>query len=89
MSEECCQCEQPKNGISCDQVAWLLDVFDRYLPQSEYPAVSQKRYMMKYAMLYEVMEVARLDFEDDSARWNGTPDPARNYSEPPWRAASG
>ena len=65
--------------ISCDQVAWLLDMADRYLPQTRYPAVSQQRQMLKYAMLYEIMEIAGLQFKDGSARWNGTPNPARDY----------
>jgi len=65
--------------ISCDQVVWLLDIANRYLPQDRHPAVSQQREMMRYAMLYEIMEIAGLEFEDDSARWNGTPNQARRY----------
>lgn len=68
--------------ITCDQVAWILDVFDRYLPND--PAakrVSCHREMMKYGMLYEVMDVAGLRFEDESARLNGTPHQARKYPD--------
>lgn len=66
--------------ISCDQVAWLLDVFDRYLPKDSHPSISREREMKQYGMLYEVMECANLAFADDSARWNGTPHEARNYA---------
>ena len=68
-------------SINCDQVAWLLDIADRYLPKSIYPHVSQEREMMKYAMLYEIMEIVDLYFADDNARWNGTPNPARKYND--------
>ena len=57
--------------LNCDQVAWLLDIFHRYLPPTQHPRVCRQREMMKYAMLYEVMEIAHLQFEDDRARWNG------------------
>jgi hypothetical protein len=67
--------------ISCDEVAWLLNIFDRYLPKDNHPRVSREREMKKYGMLYEVMENARLSFADDSARWNGTPNDARNYGD--------
>lgn len=60
--------------IGCDQVAWLLDVFDRYLPPSEHPRVSREREMQKLAMLYEVMDIAGLNFADDAALYNATPD---------------
>ena len=65
--------------ISCDQVTWLLDVFDRYLPRDNFPAVSRDREMKKYAMLYEIVGIAELAFEDSCARWNGTPNDARDY----------
>jgi len=67
--------------LSCDQVAWLLDIFERYLPKDQHPRVSRQRDMRKYGMLYEVMEVANLKFSDDSARWNGTPNDARRYEK--------
>ena len=70
-----------RHEISCDQVAWLLDIADRYIPKDNYPNISQQREMKKYAMLYEIMEIADLTFADDSARWNGTPNQARNYSD--------
>jgi hypothetical protein len=72
-----CRFVQKKQTINCDQVAWLLDIFGRYLPKDGLPAVSQKREMMKYGMLYEVMEIANLEFEDVRAQWNGTPNTAR------------
>ena len=67
--------------ISCDQVSWLLAIFDRYLPHDPHPSICRKREMMKYAMLYEVMEIAQLSFADKSAIWNGTPNDARFYDE--------
>lgn len=67
--------------IDSDQVAWLLDIFDRYLPKDKHPAVSRQREMLKYGMLYEVMEIARLEFEDSRAQWNGTPNMARYNAE--------
>jgi hypothetical protein len=53
--------------ISCDQVAWLLGIFNRYLPQNKHPRISRERDMLIYGMLYEVMEIAGLQFTDDSA----------------------
>jgi hypothetical protein len=67
--------------ISCDQVAWLLDIFDRALPHSKFPQISREREMKKYGMLYEVMEIAGLSFMDDAARWNGTPNDARKHTD--------
>ena len=67
--------------INCDQVSWLLDIFNRYLPQNNHPRVSQERPMLTYAMLYEVMDIAGLIFEDENARWNGTPNQARPYPD--------
>ena len=68
-------------GLNCDQVAWLLDIAERHLPKQTTPRVCQQREMQKYSMLYEIMEVANLQFEDDRARWNGTPNQARNYDD--------
>jgi hypothetical protein len=70
-----------KGSVNCDQIVWLLDIFDRYLPRDSHPRVSREREMKKYAMLYEVMEIAELKFEDDSARSNGTPHEARKYDD--------
>lgn len=73
------QPKQRAHPISCDQVAWLLDIFERYLPPSHHPRISRARDMQKYGMLYEVMEIADLRFADNRARWNGTPNDARDY----------
>lgn len=59
--------------INCDQVAWMLDAIERYLPHTNYPSVSRAREMQRYALLYELMEVAYLRFADDAAKHNGTP----------------
>ena len=77
----CVQRELTGYAINCDQVAWLLDIFNRYLPKSHHPRVSREREMLKYGMLYEVMEIANLKFADASARWNGTPNEARPYDD--------
>lgn len=73
----CVQRELPCYAIGCDQVAWLLNVFERYLPMDNHPRVSRERDMKKYGMLYEVMEAAGLKFADEAARWNGTPEDVR------------
>ena len=68
--------------INCDQVDWLLQIADRYLPHDPRPlGISRQREMQKYGMLYEIMEIADLEFADDAARWNGTPNDARPYDE--------
>ncbi|MCK5236050.1 MAG: hypothetical protein KAR06_03610 [Deltaproteobacteria bacterium] len=66
-----------KHKINCDQVAWLMDIFNRYLPQDNHPRVSQQREMLKYGMLYEIMDILYLDFEDDAALYNGMPSKVR------------
>ncbi len=63
--------------IGCDSVAWILDSFHRHLPPHHEPSISREREMRKFAMLYEIMEVLDLEFEDDAARRNGTPSDAR------------
>lgn len=65
--------------INCDQVAWMLDAIDRHLPPSNKPAVSRAREMQKYALFYEIMEVAHLHFEDEAAQHNGTPPDVRRF----------
>lgn len=72
----CCQISG-QVPISCDQVVWLLDIADRYIPLSIHPRVSQERDMKKFAMLYEIMEIAGLCFSDEEARQNGTPPQVR------------
>ena len=63
--------------INCDQVAWLLDIANRYIDKDKFPAVSQQREMKKYAMLYEIMDIANLKFADKKALYNATPYQAR------------
>lgn len=65
--------------INCDQVAWMLDAIGRYLPHDKHPRVSRAREMQKYALLYELMEVAHLYFEDALAQHNGTPGDVRRF----------
>ncbi len=75
------------NKITCDQVAWLLDIANRYLPPDSFPRISRQRDMNKYGMLYEIMDVLNLQFEDASALYNGTPPdlrpPFENREETP------
>lgn len=59
--------------INCDQVAWMLGAIRRYLPPTNAPSVSRARDVQAYGLLYELMEVAGLHFEDESAARNGTP----------------
>lgn len=59
--------------VNCDQVAWMLNAIGRFIPPDSNPAVSRAREMQKYAMLYELMEVAGLTFADDAASFNATP----------------
>ena len=59
--------------INCDQVAWMLAAIGRYLPPPDAPRVSRARELQSYALLYELMEVAGLHFEDAQAAGNGTP----------------
>lgn len=62
-----------KTPLSCDQVAWMLAAIGRYLPSQAAPQVSRARELQKYALLYEIMDVAGLVFADDAAAHNGTP----------------
>ena len=59
--------------INADQVGWMLAGIGRYLPPVAAPAVSRARDMQAYALLYELMEVAGLQFEDEVAAQNATP----------------
>ena len=59
--------------INCDQVAWLIAIYERYLPKDNHPRVSRQREMLKYGMLYETMEIMGVGFEDEAARSNGSP----------------
>lgn len=69
----------PARPINCDQVSWLLNAIKRYLPPASAPAVSRAREMQAYALLYEIMEVAHLHFEDDAAQHNGTPPDVKRF----------
>lgn len=71
--------ERGARPLNCDQVAWMLAAIERHLPNKEHPAVSRAREMQKYALLYELMEVAHLYFEDANAQHNGTPPDVRRF----------
>lgn len=51
----------------------MLAAIKRYLPPDPEPRVGRAREMKSYALLYEIMDVAGLVFEDDAAAHNGTP----------------
>lgn len=65
--------EQGRRPINCDQVSWLLTSIESYIPDKCGRGVSREREMKKYALLYEIMDLANLHFEDDAAQRNGTP----------------
>lgn len=65
--------------LNCDQIAWVLNAIERYLPTTNHPRVSRAREMQKYALLYELMEVAHLCFEDGPAQHKGTPPDVRRF----------
>jgi len=65
--------------LSADQIAWLMDVAKRYIPDDGLPSISRQTEMKRYAMLYEVMEIVGAGFQDDSARFNATPPDIREY----------
>lgn len=77
MEKDTCCIPIKNKKISCDQVAWLLAMADRYLPKSNTPSIDRRREMLKYAMLYEIMEIVGLWFLDDAAVINATPSPVR------------
>jgi hypothetical protein len=51
----------------------MLAAIRRYLPPDPEPRVGRSREMKSYALLYEIMDVAGLVFEDAAAAHNGTP----------------
>lgn len=71
--------ERGARPLTCDQVAWMTAAIDRYLPRQNHPDVSRAREMQKFALLYELMEVAHLYFQDASAQHNGTPPDVRRF----------
>lgn len=70
-----------KKTISCDQVSWILETIDRYIPKDNLPRVSQQRHMKCFAMLYEFMDNAGLEFEDEKALYNAEPGFIRGWKE--------
>ena len=66
-----------KIPINADQVAWLLEAFNRYIPQKSTVGIDRQKEMLRYGLLYEVIEIIGLKFADGSARWNATPADAR------------
>jgi hypothetical protein len=63
---------QKKSPLSCDQVAHISDVFDRYRAQCLIGnvGISRARETAKLAAILELMELLGLEFADDNARGN-------------------
>lgn len=60
--------------LTCDQVSWMISAIDRYIPGEPAPAISRRRKMEIYGLLYELMEAADLGFMDHEAKKNATPE---------------
>ena len=69
------QQKQEIKKITCDEVAWIIDILDRYdfVASKNFPAVSRIKKMAKYSAIYELMEILNLEFVDESARNNAMP----------------
>lgn len=76
---------KPKTPISCDTVAWLLASLRRLseIQAKNYPSISRIKELAVYATLYEVMELLWLDFANDDARLNATPQQVRKVENEP------
>ncbi len=62
-----------KRLLTCDEVAWIKDVFKRYGNHVKIPKPSiakREDDAMLLASLLEIMEILNLDFKDRSARYN-------------------
>jgi len=70
-----------KKTIGCDEVVWFLDMAERYIPRDDHPRVSQQWNMKCFAMLYEIMEIAGLQFEDKAALNNAMPNFIKGWKE--------
>jgi hypothetical protein len=75
--------QKPKKQLSCDEVAWLVAALRRlsFIAGLNYPAISRIKEMAVYSALYEIMEILHLDFQDEAARYNATPEKVRKVSE--------
>lgn len=64
--------QNTKTRISCDQIAWLKDVVDRYdcATRGPLPGISRLREAAKLAALLEIMELLNLECEDNVALSN-------------------
>ena len=62
-----------KTKITCDQVAWINSIFDRFadliILADRYPSISRLKQVAKGTAIVELMEILHLDF-DDSAFFN-------------------
>jgi len=72
-----------KRKITCDEIAWIMDILERlrFVSNLKYPAISRFTRMAKYSALYELMEILGLEFQDEAARYNAIPEEVRNMGK--------
>jgi hypothetical protein len=67
---------EPIKTLDCDQVAWLLDILERYDKvmrlSATFPSVSRLSEMAKYAAILEIAEQIHMGFDED-AKYNISP----------------
>ena len=73
MSAGSCQEKRvPSRLLSCDEVAWLGDVLDRYASsiRQPHPGISRSGQAAKLAAIVELFELLNLGFQDKTAAGN-------------------
>jgi len=75
--------QKPKRQINCDEVAWLVNALKRlkFIVGLDFPAISRIKEMSVYSALYEIMEILNLEFKDETAKHNATPEEVRKVPE--------
>ena len=75
--------QPPKRKINCDEVSWLIATLKRlkFIAGLDYPLISRIKDMAIYSALYEIMEILHLDFQDEAAKHNATPEEVRKVPE--------
>jgi len=63
--------ERP-NMLTCDQIAWLKQVLERFeeAVRRDHPSVSRGVKAAKMAAILEIVEITACGFEDDAAKHN-------------------
>jgi len=64
----------PVKTLNCDEVAWVLDILERYKKAAtlHFPSISRLPEMAKYSAILELMELLNMDM-DESAKYNVSP----------------